>query len=106
MREKIRQSKLGEKNGMYGKHLSEEAKEKLRIANTGNKNHFYGKKHTEETRKKISLAKKGIPSTHKRKVIINGVEYESVAEAMKVLKICTKKLYKLLKEEEKKGGGV
>lgn len=103
VREKIRQSKLAEKNPMYGKHLSEETKEKLRIAHTGNNNYFYGKKHTEEAKRKMSLAKKGKPSLRKRKIILNGIEYESITQAMENLKISTKKLYKMLKEQEKGG---
>lgn len=44
-------------------------------------------------------AKLGKPSKRKRKVIINGIEYESITKAMEKLKIGTKKIYQLLKEE-------
>lgn len=70
-REKISQSKIGPKNPMYGKKLSEkqkenlrwyakhqvvsdETREKLRLANLGPKNPMYGKDVELETRKKIS----------------------------------------------------
>lgn len=76
IREKASQNNKGEKNGMYGKHHSEETKQKLRQVNkdytktesfrqtmslvtTGEKNGMYGKKHTEESKKKMSDSKKG-----------------------------------------------
>ena len=79
-------------NNNYGTH-----KEKLRQQMLSH-NHFRGKQHTPETRTKMSLAKKGKPSNRRRKVIVLGVEYESVARAMDVLKVGTRKLYKILKE--------
>ena len=48
----------------------------------------------------MSLAKKGKPSNRKRKIMINGVEYESITQALIELKIDTKKLYKILKGED------
>ena len=62
-------------------------------------NPFKGKHHTEETKEKMRKAKFGKTSKRKRKVIINGTEYESITKAMKELKIGTKKIYQLLKEE-------
>ena len=76
IREKASQNNKGEKNGMYGKHHSEETKQKLKqinkdytktesfkrtmsLATTGEKNGMYGKKHTEESKKKMSDSKKG-----------------------------------------------
>lgn len=64
------------------------------------RNPFKGKQHTLSTKAKMSLAKKGKESKRKRKVIIQGVEYESVSIAMEKLKISTRKFYKLLKENE------
>jgi len=68
----------GQKNGMYGKHHSEETKLKISDSkkgkNSGPKNHFFGKTHTEETRQKISsnlIGKtKGRPKSeeHKQKM--------------------------------------
>lgn len=62
-------------------------------------NPFKGKKHSEKSKEKMRLAKIGKESKRKRKVIINGTEYESITKAMKELKIGTKKIYQLLKEE-------
>ena len=79
-------------NCNYGTH-----KEKLRqwmLANNPTK----GKQHTSETKAKMSKAKKGKESNRKRKVVIQGIEYDSVSQAMAILKISTRKLYKLLKE--------
>jgi hypothetical protein len=47
----------------------------------------------------MRAAKIGKPSKRRRKVLINGVTYESVASAMKELSICTRKFYKLIKED-------
>ena len=48
----------GEKNWLYGKHLSEETKRKLSEAMRGRycreSNPFYGRKHSEATRRKMS----------------------------------------------------
>lgn len=64
-RKKISESKLGDKNPMYGKHLSEETKIKLSKLNKG-------RKLSVETRRKISesqIGKKRIFSeTHKRNI--------------------------------------
>ena len=79
-------------NCNYGTH-----KEKLR-QRTLAYNPFKGRHHTCEAKAKMSTAKKGKPSGRKRKVIIQGREYESVTRAMEVLEISTRKLYKLLKE--------
>lgn len=80
-------------NNNYGTY-----RERARIRMLEN-NHFKDKHHTEESKEKMRLAKLGKPSKRKRKVILNGIEYESVTEAMNKLKIGTKKIYQLLKEE-------
>jgi len=76
IREKARERNAGEKNGMYGKHHSQETKQKLSQVDksytktesfkrtmssvtTGEKNGMYGKKHTEESKRKMSESKKG-----------------------------------------------
>lgn len=82
-------------NSNYGTH-----KEKIRqrmLLNPPSK----GKHHTLATKEKMSLAKKGKASKRKRKITIYGVKYESVSTAMKELNISTRKLYKLLKENQK-----
>ena len=50
------ESKKGEKNPNYGKHLPEEHKKKISEALKGEKNPNYGKPHTEEFKKKIRKA--------------------------------------------------
>lgn len=57
--ERIRESKIGDKNPMYGKRFSESHRQKLSIAQSGENNGFYGLKHTEETKARMSDAKKG-----------------------------------------------
>ena len=73
--ERISKAHKGEKNPMFGKHLSEESKKKLSDAKKGKhlseehkrklsdalkgeKNHNYGKQFSDETRKKMSEAHK------------------------------------------------
>ena len=79
-------------NCNYGNH-----REKLRQTMLVN-NPSKGKQHTTEAKVKMSLAKKGKPSNRRRKIVIQGIEYGSVTQAMAILKISTRKLYKLLKE--------
>lgn len=54
----------GEKNGMYGKHHTEESKKKMSESHkgiaAGERNGMYGKHHTEESKKKMSENSKGI----------------------------------------------
>ncbi len=64
-KEKMSIAHLGEKNGFFGKHHSEETKasmsEKRKGKNTKEDNPFYGKEHSEETKKMLSeLASKRI----------------------------------------------
>lgn len=80
-------------NSNYGTH-----KDKIKKRMMEN-NPFKGKKHTTQSKEKMRLAKLGKESKRKRKVIINGIEYDSIAKAMEKLKVGTKKIYKLLKEE-------
>lgn len=73
-------------NSNYGHH-----NEKLKKNKT-----FLGKHHTLESKEKMRLAKINKPSLRKRKISINGIEYESITEAMKKLKYSTRKIYKLV----------
>ncbi len=79
-------------NCNYGTH-----REKLSKWMVSN-NPFKGKHHTLDAKAKMSLAKQGKESKRKRKIVIQGVVYDSVSQAMDMLKISTRKLYKLLKE--------
>jgi hypothetical protein len=81
-------------NCNYGHH-NENARKSL----IENGNSMKGRHHTKETIEKMRAAKIGKPSKRRRKVLINGVTYESVASAMKELSICTRKFYKLIKED-------
>ena len=61
---KISVSLRGEKNPMFGKHLSEETKRKVRSSEyhrnlKGENNPFFGKHHTEEAKKKIGEGNRG-----------------------------------------------
>jgi hypothetical protein len=58
-KEKIRLSKLGEKNPFYGKTHSNDTRRKLSENAKGENNSFYGKKHTNESKKKQSQSKMG-----------------------------------------------
>jgi very-short-patch-repair endonuclease len=61
-------SQKGEKNHMFGTHLSEEMKKKLREAR--NRSTVFGNPRSEETKQKISEAHKGkkLSDEHKRKI--------------------------------------
>ena len=62
MSEALKGLMAGEKNPMYGKHHTEEARKKMsekRKAYVGEKHPLYGKHCSEETRNKISSALKG-----------------------------------------------
>ena len=83
-------------NNNYGPH-KEKVRQHLLLHNP-----LKGKHHTPAAKTKMSLSKKGKPSKRKRKVIIQGVEYESVTKAMEVLRISTRRLYNLLKESNEK----
>jgi len=58
----------GEKNGMYGKKLSEEQKRKISEYTRGERNPFYGKIHSEETKRKIGEFKMGKPRSEETKL--------------------------------------
>jgi len=101
----------GKQNGMYGKTHSETARKRISAANTGHsrnkglkrtreqrarlseiakqrtgsKNPFYGKHHSAETKQKIALQNKGKVPTNARKVVFDGVVYESVTALARVL---------------------
>ncbi len=57
-RERMRQSKLGNKNHNYGKPRSDETKSAISIAKSGEKHHFYGQSFTEEHKLRLSASHK------------------------------------------------
>lgn len=110
-------SRPGELNGMYGKNHTKEAKEKMRqnrgdlsgynnpfygqshtketkqlMSNlasqrTGELNPFFGKKHSKEAKTKMSAKRKGKKPVNCKSISINGVVYNSIAEASRLLHI-------------------
>ncbi len=78
-------------NCNYGSH-----KLKLSKRMSGKNNHFYGKHHSKEALEKMRLAKLGKESKRKRVIMIDGIKYNSITDAMRLLKISTRKLYKIL----------
>jgi group I intron endonuclease len=112
---KEKYGKIGERNGMYGKTHTEEARNIFSKVHTGNsyckgkkaseetrqkfseiakqrigeKNSFFGKHHTEETKEKIREKNIGnIPPTAKE-IIIDDITYISISEAGRQLNICS-----------------
>ena len=107
---------LGDKNGMYGRHRTEEEKRHLseinkgrpsafkgkhhseetkrrfsemrKGKNTGEKNPFYGKHHSEETKRRISEKNKGKIPPNIRKVKVDDQIFESVTECAKHFGVC------------------
>ncbi len=105
----------GEKNGMYGRTHTDEVKKRLSEINKGNTyckgkkasaetrqklsivasqrigdaNHFFGKHHSEETKQKLREANAGKLPTNTRKVVVDGISYESVTEAGRQIGVCT-----------------
>ena len=99
----------GNRNGMYGRKHTKEAKEKQQkeieidniIYNGVNEAAFilgvhrttitkwikFGKPTKEKTREKISNSLKGKPSPARKSIIIDGVNYNSSTEAAKILKV-------------------
>lgn len=71
-----------EKAKKMKKQISENAKKR-----TGEKNSFYSKKHSEEAKEKMRQAKKGKKPVNCKKIIVDNLEYESLAEASRALNI-------------------
>jgi group I intron endonuclease len=104
---------IGERNGMYGKTHTEEARKIFSEVHKGNtyckgkkaseetrqkfseiaknrigeKNPFFGKHHTEESKEKIREKRCGIIPTNAKEIIINDITYISIAEAGRQLDI-------------------
>lgn len=58
-RRKSSEAKIGDKNPMYGKPVSQEHREKISEALRGPKSVWFGRTHSEETKKKLSELNKG-----------------------------------------------
>ena len=110
---KEKYGKNGEKNGMYGKTHTEEARKKFSEVHTGNsyckgkkasdetkkkfseiakqrigeKNPFFGKHHTEETKEKLREKNKGTQSPSRISILIDNINYVSMTDASKKLSI-------------------
>lgn len=84
----------GEYNRNYG--TLPERRRKRSLEN----NPFRGLRHTEASKEKMRAAKLGKPSMRKRQIEICGKKYDSVKSALQELHISTRRLYKLIKEEE------
>ena len=108
---KLRWSKPGELNGMYGKTHTPETKRFFSELHTGNTyvlgkkrspevckqiserakkrtgaaNSFFGKKHSEDTRKAMSERMRGKKPTNTRQILADGKLYPSVTEAARQL---------------------
>ena len=70
--------KISESN--KGKILTESHKLKISNSLMGEKNHFFGKKHTEETLKKMKTAQTGSKNHNSKKVICDGIVFNSIKE--------------------------
>ena len=94
-KEKIRQSKLGEKNPMFGKKHTQEWIEMIRKINSHPKSEETIEKmriaqsnRSEETRKKLSDSQKKLPI----RCIETGVEYSGISIAARAIGVCTANL--------------
>lgn len=81
-------TRTGEANPFYGRTHSFEAWEALRQARLGKPSNFTGKTQSDDARKKVSNHNKGKSNIELRKsVLIEGILYESVTHASKVLNL-------------------
>lgn len=125
-KQKLSDSKSGEKHPNYGKHLSDETKRKIGEAQMGVKNHRYGKKfpyqcrpkyrhYTPEQRERMrinkSLAHQGQKPVNSMSVIQydkNGAfiaEYESCREAERITGVTFANICRCCNNERKTAGG-
>lgn len=76
------------KDGLNKRYQNMSEEKRIQIADCfkAEKNGMYGKTHTAEARERISLAKKGCRYKW-RKIIINGIEYSSISKAASALRI-------------------
>lgn len=96
-RQKISESKLGERNPMWGRKFTDEHRRKLSNSKRGNKHPMFGKKHTTETRQKqakMKLGKKYSRETvekrakYLRKICTDGITvYDSLTDLARAYSI-------------------
>jgi hypothetical protein len=88
--ENIRQSKLGNKNPMFGKKLSEETKKKMSESHKGQMAWNKGIEFSDETRKKMSISGKIkiFTEDHKKKISLSHKNREKV-----ICEHCDKELF-------------
>ncbi len=80
---KMSESKMGHKNPMYNRPITEETRAKRRISLGGENHPAWGKKHTESQRQKRRVALKNNKNA-KRIIVVNtqtGIFYDSIKEA-------------------------
>ena len=112
VRQKISQSKLGEKNPFYGKKWSKEKLESFKVKMTGSNNPNYGKKISESQKLIIANAQKGRTKSDEekekiysktRKKVINLVTkeiYTSIEETAKIFKKSPSHMTRLIKKNK------
>lgn len=88
-REKLREMRLGSKNPMWRKDVSEETREKLHVCQTG-------QTRSPETRRRIGESKKGSKNYNARRVLCveTGDEYGSLTEAADAVGVDKSTVYK------------
>ena len=118
---------MGRGNHRFGKKASKQTRLKMSLAHSGDRNHFFGKTHTKETceklseyranqkcprtgtkhspesLKKMSQSHKGVPASNRVPVKCNenGVVYETVTHASRVLGLDPSEVSKQLKGKRK-----
>lgn len=91
---------VGEKNGNYGKHFSEEHRRKISEAKKGHQSTFKGMHHSQRTKDKLS-------AEHSKPInrIEDGKTYKSIKEASKDIGISSTAICNCLKGKTKSAGG-
>ncbi len=91
-RRKLSERQRGELNHRFGKRLSDEEREALSERIRGESNPFYGKKHSEETKERLRRfanrkVNHGIANHAAKSVVIDGVVYGTLLDALTAHKI-------------------
>lgn len=128
---KVKYGRSGILNGMYGRTHTEEVRKANSLLHTGNshrtgkkasaetkarmseiasqrlgeKNSFFGKTHSDETKRRIAEARKGSKPVNTNRVEIDGVIYQSQADAAKALGVATATITHRIKSKNIKYSG-